>query len=448
MAERSMPWDEEAEVAVLGALTMGDEQAPAIVFELIDESMFYAERHRRVFMAAARLFDKGDPIEIVTLQSELSNSGELDTIGGLDFLTEIMDAVPTAANVRWHAATVRDRALRRRIIRAGTDVVQMGYAQDGRSAVEVMDNAARIIFDAGAKDTQGVYTIKQAMQPAFAQIERYQESQGGITGISTGLIDLDEMTGGWQRGNLIIIAGRPSMGKTAMVTGSVLAAALQGRVPTALFSLEMTKEEIVQRMLCSEAAVDLGRLLRGRLSDDDCVRLAQVAGHLNTAPIWIDDSSALTVMQVRAKARRLKAENPDLGMIVVDYLQLMTAEGENRTQEVSAISRGLKAIAKELNLPVIALSQLSRGPENRGDNRPRMADLRESGAIEQDADVIGFLYRAEKYEGPRDSKGNNLEGKAELIIAKQRNGPVGSIELYFRKECARFESLSKQMFAA
>jgi replicative DNA helicase len=253
------------------------------------------------------------------------------------------------------------------------------------------------------------------------------------------------MTGGFQKGDLVIVAARPSMGKTAFVTGVALHAAISSRLPVALFSLEMSKEQLVQRMLCSEALVDLGRLMRGRLSDDDYVQLAQAAAHLNTAPIWIDDSGSLNVLEMRAKARRLKADQPELGMIIVDYIQLMNSAGraENRVQEVSAISRGLKALAKELGTPIIALSQLSRAPEQRTDHRPQLSDLRESGSIEQDADLVMFLYRPEYYH--RDDP--ELLGKAELIIGKQRNGPTGLVNLYFRRECTRFESLADRLNA-
>jgi replicative DNA helicase len=245
----------------------------------------------------------------------------------------------------------------------------------------------------------------------------------------------------------VIVAARPSMGKTAMVTGVALHASIVHQIPTAVFSLEMSKEQLVQRMLCSEALVDLGKLLRGRLGDDDYVRLAQAAGHLNTAPIWIDDSGALSVLEMRAKARRLKAEQPDLGLIVVDYLQLMQAGpggAENRQQEVSAISRGLKGLAKELGVPIISLSQLSRAPEQRADHRPQLSDLRESGSLEQDADLVMFLYRPEYYVTPQEAAEKGLQGKAELIIGKQRNGPTGTVDLFFRKECTRFENFTRQ----
>jgi replicative DNA helicase len=313
---------------------------------------------------------------------------------------------------------------------------------------QVLDEAEQHIFQvAQSHDRAGFVWIKKILYPTFEKIEQLQAAKGGITGVATGFYDLDEMTGGFQKGDLVIIAARPSMGKTSLVTGVALHASISHQVPVAVFSLEMSREQLVQRMLCSEALVDLGRLLRGRLTDDDYVRLAQAAGHLNTAPIWIDDSGSLSVLEMRAKARRLKAEQPELGMIIVDYIQLMQAsaqQAENRQQEVSAISRGLKALAKELGTPILALSQLSRAPEQRADHHPQLSDLRESGSLEQDADLVMFLYRPEYYVPPDEAQEKGLQGMAELIIGKQRNGPTGTVKLFFRRESTRFESFTTQ----
>jgi replicative DNA helicase len=440
---RLQPFDEEAEIAVLGACTMNDPIAVAQVLETLVESDFYLERHRFVFRAIESLFSRSSPVETVTVQAELRDHGLLDKAGGVPFLSELLDAVPTTANVHYHARIVRDHSTRRRMIAAGTDIVRLGHAQDGRSASELLDAAGGLMYSASQRESGGLVAVRKAMMPAFAIIERAQDAKGGITGVGTGYYDLDEMTGGWQKGNLIVVAARPSMGKTALTTGVTLHAAIQQRVGVAVFSLEMTKEELVQRMLCHEALVDLGGMLRGRMQEDEYVRLAHAATPLSSAPIWIDDTPDLTITQIRAKARRLKVEQPDMGLVVVDYLQLMRGDGENRTQEVSGISRGLKALAKELALPVIALSQLSRKCEERSDKRPMLSDLRESGAIEQDADIVAFLYRPEKYYGTTDSKGNNIQGHAELIVSKQRNGPTGTVPLFFRDYCARFENMAK-----
>ncbi|MEX2283502.1 MAG: replicative DNA helicase [Gemmatimonadota bacterium] len=444
-ADRQPPYAPEAEISVLGGMLIdGDAVAKAI--EIVDDTMFYREGNRRIFRSMARLFTRGQVIDPVTLREDLQKMDELDSVGGMPYLSELLDAVPTAANIEYHARIVRERALLRRLIDASSQIIRDSYETGERTVEEVLDEAeARIFQVAQAHDREGFVWIKKILYPTFEKIEQLQASKGGITGIPTGFYDLDEMTGGFQKGDLVIVAARPSMGKTALVTGVALHASISHQVPTAVFSLEMSKEQLVQRMLCSEALVDLGRLLRGRLSDDDYVRLAQAAGHLNTAPIWIDDSGSLSVLEMRAKARRLKAEQPELGLIIVDYIQLMQASAqmaENRQQEVSAISRGLKSLSKELGVPILALSQLSRAPEQRADHRPQLSDLRESGSLEQDADLVMFLYRPEYYVPPAEAQEKGLQGKAELIIGKQRNGPTGTVELFFRKECTRFESFT------
>lgn len=446
-ADRQPPYSPEAEIAVLGGMLI-DPDAVSKAIEIVDDSMFYREANRRIFRAMARLFQQGLVIDPVTVSEELKKTDELDSVGGLSYLAELLDSVPTAANLEYHARIVRERALLRRLIEASSQVIRDAYEVGERSVEEVLDEAEQRIFQvAQSHDREGFVWIKKILYPTFEQIEKLQAAAGGITGVPSGFHDLDEMTGGFQKGDLIILAARPSMGKTSIVVGMALHAAISHQIPVAIYSLEMGKEQIVQRMLCHEALVDLGRLLRGRLSDDDYVRLAQAAGHLNTAPIWIDDTGSLTLMEMRAKARRLKADVPNLGMIILDYVQLMGVGGstaENRQQEVSQISRGLKTLAKEIGVPIIALSQLSRAVEQRSDHRPQLSDLRESGALEQDADLVMFLYRPERYMTPQEAEEKGLVGKSELIIGKQRNGPTGIVDLYFRKESTRFESFTSR----
>jgi replicative DNA helicase len=448
LPDRQPPYAPEAEISVLGGMLIDSENAVPKAIELVDDTMFYREANRRVFRSMVRLFQRGEVIDPVTLSEELNKTDELEAVGGMMFLSELLDAVPTAANIEYHAKIVRERALLRRLIEGASQIIRDSYESGERSVEEVLDAAEQRIFQvAQSHEREGFVWIKKILYPTFEKIEQLQASKGGITGVPSGFSSLDEMTGGLQRGDLVIVAARPSMGKTALVTGMALHAAITNQVPCAMFSLEMSKQQVVQRMLCSEGLVDLGRLLRGRLQDDDFGRLAQAAGHLNTAPLWIDDSGSVSILEMRAKARRLKADQPELGLIVVDYIQLMSGGGdaENRQQEVSAISRGQKALAKELNVPIVALSQLSRAVEQRADHRPQLSDLRESGSIEQDADLVMFLYRPEYYVPANEAQEKGLQGKAELIISKQRNGPTGICELYFRKECARFESFTDRM---
>jgi replicative DNA helicase len=339
--DRQPPYAPEAEISVLGGMLI-DGDAVAKALEVVDDSMFYREANRRIFRAMTRLFQRGQVVDPVTLGEDLSKTDELESIGGMQYIAELLDAVPTAANIEYHARIVRERALLRRLIEASSQIIRDSYESGERTVEQVLDEAEQRIFHvAQSHEREGFVWIKKILYPTFEKIEQLQAAKGGITGIPTGLPDLDEMTGGLQKGDLVIVAARPSMGKTAFVTGLGLHAAISHQVPVAMFSLEMSKQQVVQRMLCSEALVDLGRLLRGRLQDDDFGRLAQAAGHLNTAPLWIDDSGAVSVLEMRAKARRLKADQPDLGLIIVDYIQLMSGgDAENRQQEVSTISRG------------------------------------------------------------------------------------------------------------
>jgi replicative DNA helicase len=425
-----------------------DGDAVAVAIELINDAAFYREANRRIFRAMMGLYNRGDVIDAVTLADALKSAGELEGVGGMAYLAQLVDAVPTAANIEYHCKILRDKGILRRLIESATDIVQEAYEAASGDVDEALDRAEQRIFEiAEAKQRSGFVWIKEILWPTFERIEELQRSPGAVTGVPTGFPELDNMTAGFQPGDLIVLAGRPSMGKTALALNFAQHASIEAEVPVALFSLEMSKESLVQRLLCAEGRVDSSRLRRGALQDDEYERLATAAGFLNTAPVWIDDTPAISSLELRAKARRLKAE-VELGLIVVDYLQLMTGPGrvENRQQEISAISRGLKAVGKELGVPVLALSQLSRAPEQRtGDHRPRLSDLRESGAIEQDADLVLFIFREEVYKSREEvDQDPTLAGKAELIIGKQRNGPTGGVPLYFHKNYTLFEPVSQR----
>ncbi len=447
--ERRPPYAEEAEQAVLGAMLL-DQDAIMRASEHVDDSMFYREGHRRLFRAMFAITERGIVVDPLTLADELEKRGELEASGGREYLAYLLDAVPTVANVEYHARIVREKALLRRLIEVSTEIV--GEAFEGRTtASDLLDHAESRIFALGqTNEKSGFSRIKELLWPAMEKLELLAQREQAITGVPSGFQELDNLTSGFQPADLVIVAARPSMGKTAFTLNIAQHAAITSRVPVAFFSLEMSKESLVQRMLASEALIDAQALRKGgRALDESMPRLAQAAGILSHAPIFIDDTPGIGLMEMRAKARRLKAEH-DLGLIIVDYLQLMSGpmNSENRQQEVSQISRGLKALAKELHTPVIALSQLSRAPEQRsGDEkgRPQLSDLRESGAIEQDADVIMFIFRQEVY-AERDETGRlkdpSLEGRAEIIIGKQRNGPIGSVRLFFHKHYTRFDNFT------
>jgi replicative DNA helicase len=442
--DRAPPYSLEAEMSVLGGMLI-DKEAVTKVIEILSEGMFYREGNRRIHRAMLRLFERGDVIDVITVAEQLKNTSELEPAGGIDYLAQLVDAVPTAANVEYHAGIVREKALLRRLVEQATHIIRDAYDQGERRVEDLLDQAeARIFQVAESHKRQGFVWIKEILWQTFEHIERLQESGTGITGVPTGFADLDRMTTGLQGGDLCIIAARPSMGKTAFALNVAATAAIKHQRPVAIFSLEMSAGQLVQRLLCSEGRVDAQRLRTGRLTREENARLGTAAGHLNTAPIWIDDQAGSNVLEVRAKARRIQSEltsdGTSLGMLIIDYMQLMSGTGasESRVQEVSQISRGLKALARELEVPLVALSQLSRGPESRTDKRPMLSDLRESGSIEQDADVVMFLYRPEYYASAEERA--DLEGKAELIVAKQRNGPTGMVNLYFEKAYTRFDS--------
>ena len=446
--DRQPPYSLEAEVSVLGGMLI-DGEAVARSVEVVNDSMFYREGNRRLFRAMIRLFERGDVVDVITLSEELKKTEEFEDTGGASYLAELLSAVPTAANVEYHARIVREKALLRRLIDAASNIIRDVYDQGEAEVEEVLDKAEQRVFQVSQSHSrEGFVWIKEILWPTFEHIERLQESDTGITGLATGFSDLDGMTTGLQKGDLIIVAARPAMGKTSLVLNIAQNAAIEVGDSVAIFSLEMSKEQLVQRLLCAEGRVDAQKLRQGKLNSEEYQRLAAAAGHLNTAPLWLDDSPGSTVLDMRAKARRLQADlrrdDKDLGLLIIDYMQLMAGNrrSESRTQEVSEISRGLKALARELEVPVVALSQLSRAPEQRTDRRPQLSDLRESGSIEQDADVVMFLYRPEYYFGPVDNDGNSIEGKTELIIGKQRNGPTGVVNLFFNKAYTRFDSVS------
>jgi replicative DNA helicase len=386
------------------------------------------------------LNDQREPCDLITLSDILKGKGELEDVGGAPYLATLVDYVPTAANIAYYCRIVKEKALRRRLITAATDMVTQGY-EAGVEVGELIDSAQKVIFDLAENKLQKAFSpIGDILKDTIKNIEKLYERKEHVTGVPSGFIDLDEKTAGFQKGDLIIIAGRPSMGKTAFALNIAQYAAMHTDRPAAVavFSLEMSKEQLVMRLLCSEARVDASRLRTGHLVDTDWSRLAKGAGSLHDAKVFIDDTPAITVMEMRAKSRRLKAEQ-GVDLVVVDYLQLMRGSNtESRQQEISEISRSLKALAKELDVPVVALSQLNRSLESRTDKRPMMSDLRESGAIEQDADVIMFVYRGEVY----DKENEEIKGRAEIIIGKQRNGPIGTVDLAFRGEYTRFENLS------
>lgn len=437
------PQNIEAEQSVLGAILI-ENSALYKAIELISPNDFYKEAHRRIFLAMLELCEKNEAIDLVTLTEYLRKKNEIEGVGGATYLSLLSNTVPTAANIRYHSKIVREKALLRNLISTATEIVTRGY-EDSQDIEELLDYAENAIFSVSEKKIRPSFiAIKDIITDSFETIERLSEKKDLVTGISTGFDKLDTLTSGFQPSDLIIVAGRPSMGKTAFCLCIAQHAGIKKRQPVAIFSLEMAKEQLVMRMLCAEARVDSHKLRSGFLSKSDWPKLTTAAERLSEAPIFIDDTPGTSVLEMKAKARRLKAEH-DLSLIIVDYLQLMSGRvdrrrggADTREQEISEISRSLKALAKELSVPVVALSQLNRAVESRHDKRPMLADLRESGAIEQDADVILFIFREEVYKPTEENK-----GIAEIIIGKQRNGPVGTVELAFIDKYTRFENLDK-----
>ncbi len=437
------PQNVEAEQSVLGAILL-DNSALTTTLELLDYDDFYKDSHRRIFLSMTDLFDKNEPIDIITLTDNLKRRNDLDAIGGTGYLTALVSLVPTSANIRYHSKIVREKAMMRGLLRSVTEIASNVY--DGELDVEeLMDFAEKTVFELSEKRIKASFiTLKEVIKDSFQMIEQLYDRKETITGVPSGFKELDELTTGFQRSDLIIVGGRPSMGKTAFSLNIAQHVGVNMKEPVAIFSLEMSKEQLAFRMLCSEAMVDSNSIRKGFIKKDDWHNLTSAASKLAESPIFIDDTSGMSVLEMRAKARRLKAEH-GLSLVVVDYLQLMRGRGnvERREQEISEISRSLKGLAKELRVPVIALSQLNRGVETRGGNKkPTLADLRESGAIEQDADVIIFLYRDEVYN--KDNPDN--KNKAEIIVAKQRNGPTDSLRLSFLSHCTRFMDYTDREF--
>ncbi len=434
---RVPPQSIEAEASILSAILIDNEVLFDVV-EVLTPDDFYKTKHRLIFSAVMALFAKSEPVDLVTLANALQSSGDLEAVGGGAYLAEMVDQVPAAANALHYARIIHDKACLRRLIERSNAVIKRCYADQG-DVDDVLNYAESAIFEISENQIKpAFYPIGKIIETNIDMLEERQGNKALITGVPTGFAKLDHMTAGLQSSDLIILAGRPSMGKTALALNMARNAAIEGQVPTAVFSLEMSKEQLSLRMLCAEARIDSSRLRSGFFSRDDWVKLTDAAGFLSQAPIYIDDAADLSAMTIRAKARRLKMDK-DLGLVFIDYLQLMKVSGgqERRDLEISEISRSLKIMAKELGVPVVALSQLNRKLEERSDKRPQLSDLRESGALEQDADVVAFIYRDEVYN---KDENNPNRGTAELIIAKQRNGPVGSIPLTFLHAYTRFEN--------
>ncbi len=441
---RLPPHSVEAERSLLGGLML-DQRAWDMVADAVDASDFYRSDHRLIFEAVATLVERDQPPDAVTVSEVLARNGELEAAGGLDYIAQLVEETPSAANIRAYARIVRERAMLRQLIQIGGDIAASAVEEEGRTVDELVDLAEQRVFeiaDRGTRRNAGFVPIKQILPQTIDRLDVLSHSEGDITGVSTGFADMDKMTAGLQRGDLIIVAGRPSMGKTTFAMNMAENAAIGAQLPVAIFSMEMSAEQLTFRMIGSIGRVNQSHLRTGRLTEEDWSRIDSAVSMMSNAPIFIDDSPALTPTEVRARARRLKREH-DLGLVVVDYLQLMQVGGnvENRATEISEISRSLKALAKELAVPVIALSQLNRSVEQRADKKPVMSDLRESGAIEQDANVIVFIYREEVYD-----KDTPRKGVADIIIGKQRNGPIGEFHLTFLGEFTKFENLVAEAY--
>lgn len=436
--DRVPPQNMEAEQAVLGALII-DGEAMLSVMEKLRAEDFYRHAHRLIYAAMVELSEEQQPVDLVTITSRLKDKDQLEEVGGVTYLTELANAVPTSANIDYYASIVEEKSILRKLIRTATEIVSSGYRSE-EDVTELLSVAEQRIMElSNQKSTRDFVPIRDVLMDVFEQVEYLYNHRGGVTGIPSGFIDLDRMTSGFQKNDLIIVAARPSVGKTAFALNIAQNVGVRSKETVAIFSLEMSAAQLVQRIICAESNVDASRLRTGQLENEDWEKMTMAIGTLSEAKIFIDDSPSITVAEIRAKCRRLKREH-GLGLVIIDYLQLIHGRGssENRQQEVSEISRTLKAIARELEVPVIALSQLSRGVEQRQDKRPLMSDLRESGSIEQDADIVAFLYRDDYYNQESEKK-NTIE----IIIAKQRNGPVGTVELAFLKNYNKFVNLER-----
>ncbi len=433
------PQNLEAEESVLGAMLIS---ATAIgsVTEILDASDFYRESHAKVYRAALGLWGKGEPVDAITLADELDERSELEAVGGTARIAELAALVPAASNVEHYARIVKEVATLRGLVRVGQEITRLGQERSGETQ-DLVDRAEQLVFDLAQQRVTGDFAhIQSLLLEGFERITQLYEAGAELTGIPSGFRALDTLTSGFQPGNLIILAARPSMGKSALALCAAANLGVRYETPVALFTLEMSKAEVTQRLMCSEAKVESNRLRSGKLAQDDWPRLTAACDKLMKAPIWVDDTGSITMMELRSKARRLKSREPKLGLIIVDYLQLMSTgqSVENRVQEVSQISRSLKILARDLDVPILALSQLSRAVEQRHDKRPVLSDLRESGSLEQDADLVFFVYRDEYYNGEESDQ----QGLAEVILSKHRNGPTDSIKLSFLKRYAKFTDLA------
>ncbi len=433
------PSDVEAEQAVLGSM-LTDKDAVIAAIEILKPEDFYREDNKTIYIAMLNLYNRAEPVDIITLKSELTSMGKFDSIGGLEYLAELPEKVPTTANVEKYIKIVEEKSILRNLIKTANEIIDLGY-DPTENVEDIMDGAEKKIFNIMQSKNQKGYTpIKDILIETFAQIEQLYNQKQHITGVPTGFADLDYKTAGLHGSDLVLVAARPAMGKSAFALNIATNAAVRAKIPVAIFSLEMSKEQMVNRILCSEAMVDSNKVRTGKLDEQDWSKLAGALGPLSESEIYIDDTPGISVMEIRAKCRKLKLEK-NIGLVVIDYLQLIQASNNkrgNREQEISEISRSLKILAKEINVPVIALSQLSRAPEQRPDHRPMLSDLRESGAIEQDADIVMFLYRDDYYN--EDSEKKNI---AEVILAKHRAGSTGTIELLWLANNTKFVNIDK-----
>lgn len=435
------PHDVEAEQAILGSM-LTDKDAVISALEVLKPEAFYREDNKAIYEAIVNLYNRAEPIDIITVKSELVSTGKFETIGGLEYLAILPDKVPTSANVEQYIKIVEEKALLRNLIKTANEIINLGYSQT-EEVDDIMDMAEKKIFDILKQKNQTGFTpIKDVLVETFAQIERLYNKSDVITGIPTGFIELDYKTAGLHNSDLVLVAARPAMGKSAFVINIAANAAIRSGVPIVIFNLEMSKEQVANRILCSEAMVDSNKVRTGKIEEEDWTKLASALGPISEAPIYIDDTPGISIMEIRAKCRKLKLEK-NIGLVIIDYLQLVTASGKknsSREQEISEISRSLKILAKELNVPVIALSQLSRAPEQRkDDHRPILSDLRESGAIEQDADIVMFLYRDDYYN--ENSEEKNI---AEVILAKHRGGSTGTVKLAWLGDYTKFANLERR----
>ncbi len=442
--DRKLPQNLDAERSVLGAILLDNEAFhPAI--EILEPADFSLDAHRRIFARMVTLSESRRPIDMITLSEELERTGELEAVGGSAYLSALVDGLPRIANIEHYARIVKEKALLRNLIHTSDNIINQAMEAD-EEADQVLDRAEEAIFSLAEKRVrEGLLPIKEIVQETIPRLDEYFERRQHITGLATGFADFDNLTSGLQPADLIILAARPAMGKTALALNIAQYVAAEERKPVAIFSLEMAREALLFRLLCADAKVDSHRFRTGYLSKEEQAKIVAASARVREAPLFIDDTATLTVLEMRAKCRRLEAER-GLSLVVVDYMQLMSGRGrfENRTQEISSISRGLKALAKELHVPVISISQLSRAPEHRsGDHRPQLSDLRESGSIEQDADVVGFIFRPEMYKDS-DSVPEDERGRAELIIAKQRNGPTGKVHLAFLRQFTCFQTIDRR----